>query len=59
MALHHLTYETANCARGFHIYVIREELLCEDNLSDKYAVSVLNLSTVTFHAKFPPCVTFL
>ena len=57
-ALHHVTYETASCVRGFHIYqdiwtpVIREELLCEreeGNSNDRYAVSVLDLSTVVGH----------
>ena len=57
-ALHCATYETDNCARGFHIYqdiwtpVIGKELLCEreeGNPNDRYAVSMLNVSTVVGH----------
>ena len=58
--LHRATYETDSCVRGFHIYqvqdiwtpVIREELLCEreeGNPNDRYAMSVLNVSTVVGH----------
>ena len=55
---HRATYETDSCVRGFHIYqdiwtpVIGEELLCEreeGNPNDRYAVSVLNVSTVVGH----------
>ena len=59
MALYRTTYyETASVVRGYHVYksiwtpVIGEELLCEreeGNPSDRYAVSVLDLSTVVGH----------
>ena len=58
VTLHRATYETASSVRGFHIYqdiwtpVIGEELLCEreeGNPNDRYAVSVLDNSTVVGH----------
>ena len=59
MALRHTAYyETASVVRGYHMYkdiwtpVIGEQLLCqreEGNPNDRYAVSVLHLSTVVGH----------
>ena len=64
--VHRVTYETPSCVRGFHIHqdiwtpVIGEESLCEreeGNLYNRYAVSVLDLSTVVGH--FPSEGTFV